>query len=100
MHNNFYASLDWDFSIFGVTFQVYFDSEPFPKGTFSKGRGIHGIHLKWFYFGFCTNKVFKRKLEDLVADAMLAVTSYKATQTQRTPSEASPSISLNKDNLH
>jgi hypothetical protein len=104
MKNEFSATLDWTFSLFGITFQFYFDTMGYPKGTFNKGQGIHGVHLKWFYFGFCTSRVFKKRIEDLIVDAMLKASQrgHEMAQPERRPESPShgPAISLNKDNLH
>lgn len=80
----FDASLAWDFAIFGIQFQLYFESIGFKKGEFSKRPGIYGLHLRWFYFGFCTQKLFKRTVEE----AMLQAYTQHLNQRSNTRSGA------------
>ena len=99
----FDATLDWTLSLFGLVFQLYFDSSGYPANTFTKSKGVYGIHLKWLYVGVITENVFNRRIEDLVAHSLQVFNERTEGRSVVVTPASTPTpmgIRLTKDNLH
>lgn len=101
----FDATLDWTLSLFGLVFQIYFDSSGYPASTFTKSKGVYGIHLKWLYLGVVTEAVFNKRIEDLVVHSLRVFNEREAMSKRQGTTPAAPmpaafNLKNNKDDLH